>query len=142
MRESKNVIFFLIPIKIIWKRDIKYIKISLLNIFELTKISFPLKTTDPRTKEVTNIPLPIKLQIEKEIPVASSEATKEEITSGAPLPKANKVAAAIFWLIWNISTIFDIEVLKKISAVEESRKNRMIKIIIIKREENKYEPFK
>ena len=43
-----------------------------------------------------NIPLPIKLQIEKEIPSSSSEATKEEITSGAPLPKANNVAADIF----------------------------------------------
>ena len=136
------VIFFLKPIKIIWNKDNKYNIKSLLNIFELTKISFPLKTTDPRTKEVTNNPLPIKLQIEKEIPVASSEATKEEMTSGAPFPKANNVAAAMFWLILKYSTIFAIEVLKKISLVEEIKKNNMIKNIMIVIDENRYEPLK
>ena len=142
IKESNNVIFCFKLINIICSSDIKYIETSLLNILELTKISFPLKTTDPRTKEVTNNPLPIKLQIEKEIPVASSEATKEEMTSGAPFPKANNVAAAMFWLILKYSTIFAIEVLKNISLVEEIKKNNMIKNIMIVIDENRYEPLK
>ena len=137
IKESNNVILFFRLINIIWNKDNKYIIISLLNIFDLTKISFPLNTTDPKTKEVTNNPLPIKLQIEKEILLASSEATKEEITSGAPLPNANKVAAAMFWFISNNSTIFEIAVLKNISLVEDIIKNKINKKIITKIEENK-----
>ncbi len=95
-KESIKVIFFLIPIKIICPSDIKYNNKFLLNILELTKISFPLKTTAPSTKEVTNIPPTIRLLIENCIPSSSAEATKDEITSGAPLPKANNVTAAIF----------------------------------------------
>ena len=135
------VIFFLKPIKIIWKRDIKYIIISLLNIFGLTKISFPLKTTEPKTNEVINIPLPIKLLIEKEIPSILSEATNDEITSGAPFPKANNVTAAMFWFILRVSIIFVIEVLKNISLVEERIKNNIIKIIIIIIDVGIIEPF-
>ena len=120
-----------------WHNDIKYIIISLLNILELTNISFPLKTTEPKTNEVTNIPLPIKLHIEKEIPLSSSEATKDDITSGAPLEKASNVAAAMFWFISNISTNFVIAVLKKISLVDDNIKKRRNKIIKIIRKENK-----
>ena len=64
------------------------------------------------------------------------------MTSGAPFPKANYVAAAMFWLILKYSTIFAIEVLKNISLVEEIKKNNMIKNIMIVIDENRYEPLK
>ena len=64
------------------------------------------------------------------------------MTSGAPFPKANNVAAAMFWLILKYSTIFAIEVLKNISLVEEIKKNNMIKNIMIVIDENRYEPLK
>ena len=124
-KESIKLTFFLIPIKIISPNDIRYNIRSLLNIPELTNISFPLKTTNPNTKDVTNMPLPIRLFIENWIPSSSPEATKDDITSEAPFPKASNVTAAIFWLILNVSTILVIEVLKNISLVEESIKNKI-----------------
>ena len=139
--ESTKDIFFLIPIKIIWDNEINYNIKSLLNILELTKISFPLKTTAPRTKEVINIPPPIRLLIEKAIPSTSAEATKDEITSGAPFPKANNVTAAIFWFILNVSTILVIAVLKNISLVEERIKKSINKKNIIKMDDKINEPL-
>ena len=104
-------------------------------------MSFPLKTTEPNTNDVTNIPLPIKLLIEKSIPSASAEATNDDMTSGAPLPNANNVTAATFWFMLNVSTIFVIAVLKKMSLVDDSTKNKNIKKRIIIIDVKIVEPF-
>ena len=109
-------------------KEIKYKIKSLLNIKEFTKISFPLKTTNPKTNEVINIPLPIILPIEKDI-LSFLEATKDDIISGAQLPNAIKVTAATFWFILYVSINFTIAVLKNKSLVDDKIKNKRIRII-------------
>ena len=91
-------------------------------------MSFPLKTTNPRTKDVMNIPLPIILPKENDI-LSFSEATKDEMTSGALLPKDINVTAATFWFILYVSMNLTIAVLKKRSLVDERIKNKVIKKI-------------
>ena len=88
-----------------------------------------------------NSPVPIRLLIENDIPSGSEEATKEDITSGAPFPKASRVTAAIFWFILKASIIFVIAELKNISLVEERIKNSKKRKIIIEIEVRGTLPF-
>ena len=109
-------------------KAIMYNNKSLLKESEFTLISLPLKTTNPNTKEVINIPLPIILPKEKEI-LSFSEATNDDIISGAQFPKEINVTAAMFWFILYVSINFTIAVLKKRSLVDERIKKRIIRKI-------------